>query len=66
MLFGISGVELVWCFKKEEVIVDILIIMFIVKVEEDNKIQGLEVGVDDYIIKLFSLRELVVCLKVVL
>lgn len=40
--------------------------MFIVKGEEDNKIQGLEVGVDDYIIKLFLFCELVVCLKVVL
>ena len=42
------------------------IIMLTAKGEEDNKIQGLEVGADDYITKPFSPRELLARLKAVL
>jgi len=66
MLPGTSGVELARRLKKEESTADIPIIMLTAKVEEDNKIQGLEVGADDYITKPFSPRELVARLKAVL
>jgi len=66
MLPGTSGVELARRLKKEEATTDIPIIMLTAKVEEDNKIQGLEVGADDYITKPFSPRELVARLKAVL
>ncbi|MDO3721132.1 phosphate regulon transcriptional regulator PhoB [Marinobacter sp. chi1] len=66
MLPGTSGVELVRRLKKDETTTDIPIVMLTAKVEEDNKIQGLEVGADDYIIKPFSPRELVARLKAVL
>ncbi len=66
MLPGTSGVELARRLKKEETTADIPIIMLTAKVEEDNKIQGLEVGADDYITKPFSPRELVARLKAVL
>lgn len=52
--------------KREEVTTDIPIIMLTAKGEEDNKIQGLETGADDYITKPFSPRELVARLKAVL
>src|SRR5690606_32377913 len=42
------------------------IIMLTAKGEEDNKVQGLEAGADDYITKPFSPRELVARLKAVL
>ncbi|QSP95284.1 phosphate regulon transcriptional regulator PhoB [Marinobacter salinisoli] len=66
MLPGASGVELVRRLKKDEATADIPIVMLTAKVEEDNKIQGLEVGADDYITKPFSPRELVARLKAVL
>jgi len=66
MLPGTSGVELARRLKKDEATSEIPIIMLTAKVEEDNKIQGLEVGADDYITKPFSPRELVARLKAVL
>lgn len=66
MLPGTSGVELARRLKKDEATAEIPIIMLTAKVEEDNKIQGLEVGADDYITKPFSPRELVARLKAVL
>ncbi|MCH8497920.1 MAG: phosphate regulon transcriptional regulator PhoB [Marinobacter sp.] len=66
MLPGTSGIELARRLKKDESTSEIPIIMLTAKVEEDNKIQGLEVGADDYITKPFSPRELVARLKAVL
>ncbi len=66
MLPGTSGIELARRLKRDEVTADMPIIMLTAKGEEDNKIQGLEVGADDYITKPFSPRELVARLKAVL
>ena len=66
MLPGTSGIELARRLKRDELTGDIPIIMLTAKGEEDNKIQGLEVGADDYITKPPSPRELVPRLKAVL
>lgn len=66
MLPETSGIELARRLKREESTADIPIIMITAKTEEDNKVQGLEVGADDYITKPFSPRELVARLKAVL
>jgi two-component system phosphate regulon response regulator PhoB len=66
MLPGVSGIEFARRLKKDELTSDVPIIMLTAKSEEDNKIQGLEVGADDYITKPFSPRELVARLKAVL
>lgn len=66
MLPGVSGVEFARRLKKDESTAEIPIIMLTAKTEEDNKIQGLESGADDYITKPFSPRELVARLKAVL
>ncbi|ABD83093.1 phosphate regulon transcriptional regulator PhoB [Saccharophagus degradans] len=66
MLPGTSGIELARRLKRDEVTSEIPIIMLTAKGEEDNKVQGLEVGADDYITKPFSPRELVARLKAVL
>lgn len=66
MLPGTSGIELARRLKREDMTNAIPLIMLTAKGEEDNKIQGLEVGADDYITKPFSPRELVARLKAVL
>jgi two-component system phosphate regulon response regulator PhoB len=66
MMPGTSGLELARRLKRDEVTAAIPIIMLTAKGEEDNKIQGLDVGADDYITKPFSPRELVARLKAVL
>lgn len=66
MMPGTSGIELARRLKRDDVTKDMPIIMLTAKGEEDNKIQGLEIGADDYITKPFSPRELVARLKAVL
>lgn len=61
-----SGIELTRRLKKDSLTAEIPIIMLTAKSEENNKIQGLEMGADDYITKPFSPRELVARLKAVL
>ncbi|NLC21476.1 MAG: phosphate regulon transcriptional regulatory protein PhoB [Halomonadaceae bacterium] len=66
MMPGTSGIELARRLKREETTRELPIIMLTARGEEDNKIQGLEAGADDYITKPFSPRELVARLKAVL
>ncbi|MDR5902572.1 phosphate regulon transcriptional regulator PhoB [Halomonas icarae] len=66
MMPGTSGIELARRLKRDETTAELPIIMLTAKGEEDNKIQGLEAGADDYITKPFSPRELVARLKAVL
>ena len=66
MLPGTTGIELARRLKRDELTLDIPIIMLTAKGEEDNKVQGLDAGADDYITKPFSTRELVSRIKAVL
>ena len=66
MLPGGSGIELARRLRRDEVTTDIPIIMLTAKASEDNKVQGLMEGVDDYVTKPFSPRELVARIKTVL
>ncbi|WP_025733328.1 phosphate regulon transcriptional regulator PhoB [Carnimonas nigrificans] len=66
MMPGTSGVELARRLKREETTKEIPIILLTAKSEEDNKVQGLEAGADDYITKPFSPRELVARMRAVL
>jgi two-component system phosphate regulon response regulator PhoB len=59
MLPGTTGLELARRLKRDETTRDIPLIMLTARTEEDNKIQGLDAGADDYITKPFSTRELV-------
>ena len=66
MLPGTNGIELARRLRRNETTKDVPIVMLTAKADEDNKVHGLEVGVDDYIVKPFSPRELVARLKGVL
>lgn len=66
MLPGMSGVELTRLLRSEARTRDIPIILLSARVEERDKIAGLEVGADDYITKPFSARELIARIAVIL
>ncbi len=63
MLPGGSGIELLRRLKRDEHTRDLPIIMLTAKTSEDNIVQGLDVGADDYITKPFAPRELVARIK---
>lgn len=66
MLPGGSGLELMNRLKREDLARDMSVIMLTAKTAEDNVIQGLDVGADDYITKPFAPRELIARIKALL
>ncbi|QTH64434.1 phosphate regulon transcriptional regulator PhoB [Psychrosphaera ytuae] len=66
MLPGMSGIQVAKKIKQSDSYKHIPIIMLTARSEEDDKIQGLEVGADDYITKPFSPKELIARIKAVL
>lgn len=66
MLPGQSGIEYIKKLRKNPTTENIPVILLTAKAEEENKIKGLDVGADDYIIKPFSPRELVSRVKAIL
>ena len=66
MLPGGSGLELLRRMKREDTVNDVPVIMLTAKTAEDNVIQGLDVGADDYITKPFAPRELIARIKALL
>ena len=59
MMPGGTGLELLRRFKRNEAPRDLPVIMLTAKTTEDNVIQGLDVGADDYLTKPFAPRELI-------
>lgn len=66
MLPGGSGLELLRRLKRNDTTKAIPVIMLTAKTAEDNVIQGLEVGADDYVTKPFAPRELIARVKALL
>ncbi len=65
MLPEMDGFEVCRCLKHDHQFRDIPIIMLTAKGEERNRIVGLELGADDYVVKPFSPREFVLRVKAV-
>lgn len=63
MLPGLDGLEVCRELRREG---DVPIIMLTARDEEVDRIVGLELGADDYVVKPFSVRELVTRVKTVL
>lgn len=66
MLPGIDGLEICRLLRRERTTANMAIIMLTAKAEEVDRVVGLEVGADDYLVKPFSPRELVARIKAVL
>jgi len=66
MLPGMSGIEVCKAVKKDEKTKKIPIIMLTAKKQEVDKVVGLEVGADDYMVKPFSMKELIARIKAIL
>src|SRR5215218_3278112 len=66
MLPGMSGLELCRRLRREPATRRTPIIMVTAKASEADKIAGLELGADDYIIKPFSVKEVLARVRAVL
>ncbi len=66
MLPGMDGLEICRRLREDIRAKNIPIIMLTAKSEEFDKVLGLELGADDYIVKPFSVRELVARIKAIL
>ena len=66
MLPGLSGVQLARQWRGEARTRELPIIMLTARVEEADKVAGLDAGADDYLTKPFSPRELIARIRAVL
>ena len=66
MLPGLSGIELCRRLRTRDETAKLPIIMLTARGEEDERIRGLAVGADDYVVKPFSLPELMARVKAIL
>ncbi|MCB1858525.1 MAG: phosphate regulon transcriptional regulator PhoB [Gammaproteobacteria bacterium] len=66
MLPGTSGLQLAKELRDDEPTRHVPIIMLTARSEEHSRVRGLEAGVDDYVTKPFSVRELRLRIKAVL
>ncbi len=66
MLPGMSGMELCRRLRREPLTEKTPIIMLTAKAAETDKIAGLDIGADDYIIKPFSVKEVIARVRAVL
>lgn len=66
MLPGVSGIDFARRLRRDELTRDLPIILLTARGEENDKVSGLDAGVDDYVVKPFSARELMARIKAVM
>jgi DNA-binding response OmpR family regulator len=66
MLPGMSGMELCRRLRRESLTEGTPIVMLTAKAAEGDKIMGLDTGADDYIVKPFSIKEVIARVRAVL
>ena len=66
MLPELSGIEVCKLLRRQEATAAIPVIMVTAKGEEIDRVVGFEVGADDYLVKPFSTRELLLRIKAIL
>src|SRR6476659_2549210 len=63
---GMSGMELCRRLRRETVTASTPIIMLTAKAAEGDRVMGLETGADDYVVKPFSVKEVIARIRAVL
>ena len=66
MMPGETGVEFIRRLRKDEVLADLPVIMLTARVEEMDKVKGLDNGADDYLTKPVAIKELLARIKAIL
>lgn len=66
MMPGESGVEFIRWMRKDEMYRDLPVIMLTARIEEDDKVKGLDEGADDYLTKPVAIKELLARVKALL
>jgi len=66
MLPDVSGLEICRRIRQQEATRDVPVIILTAKGEEIDRVVGFEVGADDYVVKPFSVRELLLRVRAVL
>lgn len=66
MLPGMDGIEILTKMKRSAVLCSVPVILATAKGQEYDRIRGLDLGADDYIVKPFSIMEMVSRVKAVL
>ena len=66
MLPGMSGIDLARRLRKDDLTREVPIIMLTARGEETDRVSGLNAGVDDYVVKPFSTRELLARIRAVM
>jgi two-component system phosphate regulon response regulator PhoB len=66
MLPDISGTEVCKALKQDSVTRDVQVLILTAKGEEIDRVVGFEIGADDYVVKPFSVRELVLRIQAIL
>lgn len=63
MLPSLSGIEVCRQLKADKATSDIPVILLTARGEETDRIRGLEIGADDYVVKPYSVNELIARIK---
>jgi two-component system phosphate regulon response regulator PhoB len=66
MLPDISGTEVCRSLKQDPALRDVQVVILTAKGEEIDRVVGFELGADDYVVKPFSVRELVLRIQAIL
>lgn len=66
MMPGETGVEFIRRLRKDDVLADLPVIMLTARVEEMDKVKGLDTGADDYLTKPVAIKELMARIKAIL
>lgn len=66
MLPGVSGAEFARELRRDDLTRELPIIMVTARVDEEDRVRGLNLGADDYVVKPFSSSELVARVRAVL